>query len=137
MPHVPPDFLSTLLALARFMRLSLLKAAHAVLRWSHVQEIRVASAYVGRIRRAKPTRAFAIRSAKSSRNISFWPRYPDFLHGSPPTAACAAFSKESRMKRANASKVDRKSGVRRGEPGAPVPFNRALSRFDLYCIRNG
>ena len=73
MPHVPPDFLSTLLALARFMRLSLLKAAHAVLRWSHVQEIRVASAYVGRIRRAKPTRAFAIRSAKAVETYHFGP----------------------------------------------------------------
>jgi hypothetical protein len=41
--------------------------------------------------------------------------YPDFLHGAPPTAACAAFIKESRMKFANASKLDRKSGVRWGE----------------------
>jgi hypothetical protein len=47
-PHVPPDFLWSLLALANFMRLSLLKAAHAVVGWSHVQEIRVAKAYVGR-----------------------------------------------------------------------------------------
>ena len=29
-PHVPPDFLWSLLALPNFMRLSLLKAAHAV-----------------------------------------------------------------------------------------------------------
>ena len=29
MPHVPPDFLSSLVALANFMRLSLQKAAHA------------------------------------------------------------------------------------------------------------
>ena len=28
-PHVPPDFLSSLVALANFMRLSLQKAAHA------------------------------------------------------------------------------------------------------------
>jgi hypothetical protein len=41
--------------------------------------------------------------------------YPDFLHGAPPTPACAAFIKESRMKFANASKLDRKSGVRWGE----------------------
>src|ERR1700723_139221 len=33
----------------------------------------------------------------------FRPRYPDFLHGAPPTPACAAFIKESRMKFANAS----------------------------------
>jgi hypothetical protein len=38
--------------------------------------------------------------------------YPDFLHGAPPTPACAAFIKESRMKFDNASKLDRKSGVR-------------------------
>ena len=42
----------------------------------------------------------------------FRPTYPDFLHGAPPTPACAAFFKESRMKYANASKLDRKSGVR-------------------------
>src|SRR5450631_1955407 len=39
----------------------------------------------------------------------FRPMYPDFLHGAPPTYACAAFIKESRMKLANASKFDRKS----------------------------
>jgi hypothetical protein len=27
----------------------------------------------------------------------FRPTYPDFLHGAPPTPACAAFIKESRM----------------------------------------
>jgi hypothetical protein len=50
----------------------------------------------------------------------FRPTYPDFLHGAPPTPACAAFIKESRMKCANASKLHRKSGVRLGERGAPV-----------------
>jgi hypothetical protein len=50
------------------------------------------------------------------------PMYPDFLHGAPPTSACAAFIKESRMKFANASLLDRKSGVRWGEHGAPVQF---------------
>src|ERR1700722_9013136 len=50
----------------------------------------------------------------------FRPRYPDFLHGAPPTSACAAFIEESRIKCANASKLRRKSGVRWGEPGAPV-----------------
>jgi hypothetical protein len=45
--------------------------------------------------------------------------YPDFLHGAPPAPACAAFIKESRMKFANASKVDRKSGVRWGKHGHP------------------
>jgi hypothetical protein len=47
-PLDPPDFLWSLVALANFMRLSLLKAAHAVVGWRHVQEIRVAKAYVGR-----------------------------------------------------------------------------------------
>ena len=50
----------------------------------------------------------------------FRPTYPDFLHGAPPTSACAAFIKESRMKFANARELDRKSGVRFGERGAPV-----------------
>jgi hypothetical protein len=50
----------------------------------------------------------------------FRPTYPDFLHGAPPTPACAAFIRESRMKCVSASKVDRKSGVRLGERGAPV-----------------
>ena len=54
----------------------------------------------------------------------FRPMDPDFLHGAPPTDACAAFIKESRMKFANASKLDRKSGVRSGEHGAPVLNHR-------------
>jgi hypothetical protein len=54
--------------------------------------------------------------------------YPDFLHGAPPTPACAAFIKESRMKFANASKLDRKSGVRWGEHGAPVQNQRPQLR---------
>jgi hypothetical protein len=72
-PHVPPDFLSSFLALVNFMRLSLLKAAYAVVGWSHVTGNPVASAYVGRIRRAKPTRdSCETRSARqSSRNLSF------------------------------------------------------------------
>jgi hypothetical protein len=52
----------------------------------------------------------------------FRPTYPDFLHGAPPIPACAAFIKESRMKFANARRLDRKSGVRFGERGAPVRF---------------
>jgi hypothetical protein len=41
----------------------------------------------------------------------FRPTYPDFLHGAPPTAACAAFIKESRMKLTSATNLDRKSGA--------------------------
>ncbi len=51
-------------------------------------------------------------SRESVRKNHGRPTYPDFLHGAPPTPACAAFIKESRMKCANASKLDRKSGVR-------------------------
>src|SRR5271168_2324006 len=51
----------------------------------------------------------------------FRPTYPDFLHGAPPTPACAAFIKESRMEFANASKLNRKSGVHHGE-GHPSDF---------------
>jgi hypothetical protein len=70
---------------------------------------------------------------------------PDFLFAALDTTACAAFSKESRMRCANAIKLHRKSGrsppwlfaksnsessrnisfsaqVRFGEPGAPVQF---------------
>jgi hypothetical protein len=50
----------------------------------------------------------------------FRPTYPDFLPGAPPTRTCAAFIKESRMKCANARKLDSKSGVRLSERGAPV-----------------
>jgi hypothetical protein len=53
--------------------------------------------------------------------------YPDFLRGAPPIAACAAFIKESRMKFADASKIDRKSGVRWGEHVAPVRFPPAFA----------
>jgi hypothetical protein len=72
--------------------------------------------------RGAPRPKFAARVGKAIETIHFRPRYPDFLHGAPPTPARAAFSKESRMKSANASKLDRKSGVRFGEPGAPVSF---------------
>jgi hypothetical protein len=58
-----------------------------------------------------------VNSAKAFAGFAhrFRPTYPDFLHGAPPTPACAAFIKESRMKFDNASKLDRKSGVRLGE----------------------
>ena len=36
--------------------------------------------------------------------------YPDSLHEAPPTDACAAFIKESRMELASATKTNRKSG---------------------------
>jgi hypothetical protein len=42
-PSAAPDFLSNLVALAIFMRLSLLKGAHAVLSSAAWQEIRVRS----------------------------------------------------------------------------------------------
>jgi hypothetical protein len=43
---------------------------------------------------------------------------PDFLHAALDTNACAAFSKESRMKCANAIKLHRKSG---GSPNCSYP----------------
>src|SRR5258707_12699683 len=49
---------------------------------------------------------------------------PDFLHEAPPTDACAAFIKESRMKFVNARKLDRKSGCTLGRTGAPVQGSR-------------
>ena len=44
----------------------------------------------------------------------FQPMFPDFLHVAPPTDACAAFIKESRMKFVNARDLDRKSGCTLG-----------------------
>jgi hypothetical protein len=41
---------------------------------------------------------------------------PDFLYAAPDKTACAAFSKESRMRFANAIKLHRKSG------GSPFLF---------------
>ena len=49
-----------------------------------------------------------------SRQIGWTERNRQSLHYATlhsPTPACAAFSKESRMKSANATKFDRKSGV--------------------------
>jgi hypothetical protein len=73
----------------------------------------------GRKKTAAKSKCPCARSESIGR-IRFRPMYPDFLHGAPPTPACTAFIKESRMKFANARKLDRKSGVRWGEHGAPV-----------------
>jgi hypothetical protein len=61
----------------------------------------------------------------------FRPTYPDFLHEAPPTPTCAAFIKESRINFANAGKIDRKSGVRFGERGAPVDSRRGYGGFSI------
>jgi hypothetical protein len=42
----------------------------------------------------------------------FRPMVPDFLHGAPPTDACAAFIKESRMEFVNAKNSTGNPGVR-------------------------
>jgi hypothetical protein len=52
-------------------------------------------------------------------------------YGAPPTPACAAFIKESRMKSAIARKIDRKSEVRFGERGAPVQFLQLCCKADF------
>src|ERR1700736_4694507 len=62
-----------------------------------------------------PTRKRRTHGAKALEKYRFRPRYPDFLHGAPPTPACAAFIKESRMNFTSANKLNRKSGVRLGE----------------------
>src|SRR5882757_10121258 len=80
---------------------------------------------MGRKRRgAAPPNAFAMSHNAVAKNqsscawnesigrIRFRPMVPDFLHGAPPTDACAAFIKESRIKFVNARELDRKSGVR-------------------------
>jgi len=53
---------------------------------------------------------------------------PDFLYAAPDMTACAAFSKESRMKFANATKLHRKSG------GSPH-FSFPVSRWSNPCTR--
>ena len=68
--------------------------------------------------------------------IVFGPRIRISCYGAPPTSACAAFIKESRMKFANASKLDRKSGVRWGERGAPVLFPLTHLRLGAGESRN-
>jgi hypothetical protein len=56
--------------------------------------------------------------AEAIETTLFVPRIRISCHGAPPTAACAAFTKESRMEFANAGKVD--LGVSSGEREAPV-----------------
>ena len=55
----------------------------------------------------------------------FRPMDPDFLHGAPPTDACAAFIEESRMKFANARELDRKSGCTLERTWGTRPGKRA------------
>jgi hypothetical protein len=52
--------------------------------------------------------------------------FPDFLHGAPPTDACAAFIKESRMKFVNARELDRKSGCTLGRTRGTRPERKEL-----------
>jgi hypothetical protein len=58
----------------------------------------------------------------------FRPMVPDFLHGAPPTGACAAFIKESRMKFVNARELDRKSGCTLGRTLAQL--DQRIARLD-------
>ena len=54
----------------------------------------------------------------------FRPMVPDFLHGAPPTAAYAAFIKESRVKFVNTRELDRKSGCTLRRTWCPVQNRR-------------
>jgi len=58
-------------------------------------------------------------------------RDPDFLYVAPSKTACAAFSKESRMKFASAAKVHRKPGSAVG-----AALRRDAERFELYRSAN-
>jgi hypothetical protein len=74
-PQRTPDFLSSLLALVNFMRLSLMKAAHAGVGGAPCRK----SGYVGRKRRAKALNRFllyrpALHRLASSARSSLW--YP-------------------------------------------------------------
>jgi hypothetical protein len=61
---------------------------------------------------------------------------PDFLHEAPPTDACAAFIKESRMKFVSARKLDRKSGCTLGRTWGtrPIPSTRAARTGKIIYI---
>src|ERR1700678_2562300 len=57
-------------------------------------------------------------------------RGPDFLHEAPKKFACAAFSRESRMKFANANKLDRKSGGRTWRRICLPKWYQAMTPFE-------
>jgi hypothetical protein len=71
-----------------------------------------AQAYMGRKRRGEaPTNVLTTDQTvtdgvKAFKKYRIRPMVPDFLHGTPPTNACATFIKESRMKFVNARDLD-------------------------------
>jgi hypothetical protein len=69
----------------------------------------------------------------------FRPMVPDFLHGAPPTGACVAFIKESRMKFVNARELDRKSGCTPWRTWGTRPGNGAwlANRKNRAAPRSG
>jgi hypothetical protein len=81
-------------------------------------------------------RDFSNRMEKRSWGCAhlFRPMVPDFLHAAPPTDACAAFIKESRMKFINAIKLDRKSGWTLGRTWGTRPISSGLCHdFSKSC----
>jgi hypothetical protein len=60
---------------------------------------------------------------------------PDFLHGAPPTGACAAFIRESRMKFVNARELDRKSGCTLGRTWGTRPEVKVLCGLSEFSRR--
>jgi hypothetical protein len=71
----------------------------------------------------------------------FGPTYPDFLHGAPPTSACAAFIKERRMKFANAGNSTGNPEYALANVGHPSRSPRILLRPILFsgltvCVRS-
>jgi hypothetical protein len=83
----------------------------------------LASAYVGRIRRAKPTKAFAIRSAKSSRNISFSAHVSGFpARGATNTRVCGFHQgKPHEVRQRQQARQEIRSTLRRTWGTRPVP----------------
>jgi hypothetical protein len=75
-PERTPDFLSSVLALAHFMRLSLMKAAHAGVGGAPCRK----SGYVGRKRRGEaPPNAFIPNCSRS--RVAPYPRFPVEVNG--------------------------------------------------------
>jgi len=61
---------------------------------------------------------------------------PDFVHGAPPTDACAAFIEESRMKFVNARELDRKSGCTLGRTWGTRPEPKTVDEPIALRVEN-
>jgi hypothetical protein len=139
---IPPDFLSSPVGLTSFMRLSLMKAAHAVTeRAAHRK-----SGYLAFFARCGRYRArFGSLKNPVQRRVSngaLWnPTLRKIREGprisycaAPAMAACAAFIKESRMKFVDPTKPYRKSGgVGHPRSVVRIVFRSRIASHHRFC----